>query len=170
MLRLSSRSQSRGGGSFSLPSLESMDYFLCLPMLLGPRHGALGDHLLSSGCAHGSKTAAGSLEGCGNDQGCRHCPRGAPHLKKKSLELLALRIAPWFPLSFNGPSDIARTDAPNHLRQVFWLTDHPTHRAFPSCPQRDSGSSGFRPRLQRRDRSRISRDSLLNSKHLMVFP
>ena len=33
--------------------------------------------------------------------------------KKKSLELLALRIAPWFAWSFSGSSDIARTEFPN---------------------------------------------------------
>ena len=55
-----------------------------------------------------------------------------------------------------------RTGSPNGIRQVFWLTDHSTLRPFPS--RKDSGFTGFRPRLQRRDRSRISRDSLLNSK------
>jgi hypothetical protein len=34
---------------------------------------------------------------------------------------------------------------------------------------RHSGLIGFRPRSQRRDRSRISRDSLLNSQYLMVI-
>jgi len=27
----------------------------------------------------------------------------------------------------------------NGIRQVFWLTDHPTRRTFPSRPLRDSG-------------------------------
>lgn len=46
-------------------------------------------------------------------------------------------------------------------RQVFWLTDRSTFRTFPGFP---SGLREFRPRLQRRDRSRFSRDSLLSYK------
>jgi len=47
------------------------------------------------------------------------------------------------------------------IRQVFWLSDPPTLRTFPSRTRQDSGFCGFRPRLQRRDRSRVSRNSLL---------
>ena len=47
---------------------------------------------------------------------------------------------------------------PSTIRQVFWLTDLSTLRAFPDYA---SGLCGFRPRLQRRDRSRVPRDSLL---------
>ncbi len=50
-------------------------------------------------------------------------------------------------------SNNPRTDSLNNIRQVFWLTDHPTLRSFPS--RKDSGFTGFRPRLQRRDRSRF---------------
>lgn len=46
-------------------------------------------------------------------------------------------------------------------RQVFWLPVHPTRQPSHSH-EANSGMVGFRPRLQRRDRSRIPRDSLLS--------
>ena len=38
----------------------------------------------------------------------------------------------------------------------------PYSPSLPVTAKRDSGIFGFRPRLQRRDRSRVTRDSLLN--------
>ena len=50
------------------------------------------------------------------------------------------------------------------LRQVFWLPDHPTCRAFPSgLSTRQWHTCGFRPRLQRRDHPRFTRGSLFSS-------
>jgi len=77
--------------------------------------------------------------------------------KKKSLEPKGSKDCTLIYLILRGCGIRGRTDYPPANRQVFWLPDHPTFRAFPRSP---SGYCGFRPRLQRRDRSRFSRDSL----------
>jgi hypothetical protein len=49
-------------------------------------------------------------------------------------------------------------------------SDHPTYRAFPSSPAGQWHCCGFRPRSQRRVRSRFQRDSLLSvSRHHRPF-
>jgi hypothetical protein len=89
--------------------------------------------------------------------------------KKKSLELKALRIAPCFAWSLSGLAGIT-TYRFTLLHQAGLLTHgSPYSPSLPITLARHSGFIGFRPRLQRRDRSRISRDSLLNSQYLMVI-
>jgi len=50
--------------------------------------------------------------------------------------------------------------------QVFWLTDHPTNRAFPSRSLGKVASCGVRPRLQRRVHDGFSPSSLLSPSRL----
>jgi len=48
------------------------------------------------------------------------------------------------------------------MRQVSWLQDRPTCHTFPLCFIHNSGSFGFRPLLQWRDRAGLSPASLLS--------
>ncbi len=54
------------------------------------------------------------------------------------------------------------------IRQVFWLTDRPNACTFPAKLHRQWFCRKRRPRSQRRDRSRFSRDSLLSAEHLIA--
>lgn len=82
--------------------------------------------------------------------------------KKKSLELEALRIAPWFAWSFSSSSGVSAHGF-SHKHQAGFLTHGSSYSPnLPVSLQQNSGFHGFRPRSQRRDHSRITRDSLLN--------
>ncbi len=88
--------------------------------------------------------------------------------KKKSLEPLALRIAPSFTWSSDGNvSASSRAAFPQD--QAGLLAHGSTERLhLPDDSMSPVAFRRLRPRSQRRDRSRFSRDSLLSSKHLIA--
>jgi hypothetical protein len=64
-------------------------------------------------------------------------------------------------LFFNAYHPIPTGNIVTWSRQVFWLPDSPTKRAFPYLIGTVAGCA-VRPRLQRQVRSRFQRDSLLS--------
>ncbi len=53
--------------------------------------------------------------------------------------------------------------------QVFWLSDRPTLHTFPFRSGGTVALSGFRPRLQRRDRHGLAPCSAIRGKHINHF-
>lgn len=94
-------------------------------------------------------------------------PNRYPESLRLSGKSASSQEAPGSEFRIRRPFSLGRHSSPTKQvhRQVFWLTDLPTRQ--PSHPDNsEQWHSGFRPRLQRRDRSRIgsmpSRDSLLS--------
>jgi hypothetical protein len=82
------------------------------------------------------------------------------HNKKPSQSFKTMRAAPCFFTHRQFSCTSFREGTTESLsRQVFWLVDRPTLLAFPSTIGRQWHSE-FRSHLQRRDRSRLTRDSL----------
>ena len=78
--------------------------------------------------------------------------------KQKTLSLEGRGFLPARILQQPNPRGIVRSAH----RQVFWLSDHPHHRAFPLRTSRAVADSGIRHRSQRRDRDGITPSSLFS--------
>ena len=80
----------------------------------------------------------------------------SPNAKSRARQRPGCRVPSAVLMVVLAPCPRGRATA---RRQVFWLPDRPTCRAFPS-PVGDSGSPGARPRSQRRVRDGLAPSSL----------